>query len=67
MSQWIDLSEQEPPKGEDILVLTYEGDTHEVYRCKGHGNGKCTEWKCSLTGCTMWIDVKSWRLKYENA
>lgn len=63
--KFISIKEELPDKGKDIIGKTPDGDIHYVFRCACH-NPKCKEWRCSLTGFGMMIEVESWRYDTKN-
>lgn len=48
-----------PIKGKNIIAVLHDGTEKTVFRCKCH-NEKCTEWRCSITGFALLIDVVKW-------
>ena len=48
-----------PDKGKDIIATLVDGTTSYVFRCACK-NEKCTEWRCSVTGMCIIIDVVKW-------
>jgi hypothetical protein len=59
-NEFISIKEQLPEKGKDIIAKCTDGETREVFRCACH-NPKCREWRCSLIGSGMIIEVESWK------
>lgn len=60
-----------PAKGKDIIGITPDGEQKEIFRCACH-NPNCKEWRCSLLGYGMIIEIEKWRyaneaLKYINS
>lgn len=58
----ISLKQQLPEKGKNIIGIDEEGNKYYCFRCACH-NPNCKEWRCSLTGSGLIIDVVKW--KYE--
>ena len=61
-NEFISVKEQLPEKGKDIIGIDKDGNKHYCFRCACH-NLNCKEWRCSLTGYGLIIDVVKW--KYE--
>jgi len=61
-NQWNSIAEL-PPARTDLKVLTLSGDELSVFRC-GCREG-CMDWRCSLSGYGMIIDVEKWKLEEE--
>lgn len=51
----MDLSE----KGKDVIATLEDGSTRTVFRCNCW-NKKCREWRCSVTGAGIILDVVKW-------
>ena len=58
--QFILIKDQLPEKGKKIIAICTNGDVCEVHRCNCH-NENCKEWRCSLTGYGMFINVEKWK------
>ena len=63
-NEFILVKEQLPDKGKNIIGVEEDGSTYECYRCSC-GNPNCKEWRCSLTGYGMIIDVVKWKYAEE--
>lgn len=61
-NKWININDVLPDKGKDIIGVDGNGNKHYCFRCACH-NDKCTEWRCSLSGFGLIIDIIKW--KYE--
>lgn len=53
------IKEQLPEKGKDIIGIDRNDNKHYCYRCTCQ-NHNCKEWRCSLTGYGLMIDVEKW-------
>lgn len=60
-SEFISINEMIPDPLLDIVAITSDGFSHNVYRC-GH-TSNCRTWKCSITGWTKLINVIKWKYK----
>ena len=60
MSDFISIEEELPDKGEDIIAIDSYGNEHYCYRCKCP-NEYCVEWRCSVSGYHLSIDVIRWK------
>lgn len=49
-----------PEKGKDIIGITSSGEKRYVFRCNCH-NPNCKEWRCSLTGYGMMVEIIKWK------
>jgi len=58
--EYILIKDQLPQKGKDILGIDNNGNEHHCFRCSC-GNPKCTEWRCSITGFGLIINIKKWK------
>ena len=58
-NEFILVKEQLPEKGKDIIGIDEDGNKHYCFRCACH-NPKCREWRCSLTGGGLIIDIVKW-------
>lgn len=56
---FISVKERLPEKGEDIIAIDKDGNKHYCFRCACN-NPNCKEWRCSLTGYGLIIDVEKW-------
>jgi len=61
MNRFRHIKDELPRVGEDILAISEDGDEHYVFLCKC-GN----EWRCSVTGFCLMIDVEKWKYIKEN-
>ena len=57
---FIDIDETIPDKGKDILGIDSYGNEHYCFRCDCH-NPNCMEWRCSITGMALIINIVKWR------
>ena len=57
------IKDKLPEKGEDIIGYDSNGNKHYVFRCSCP-NENCLEWRCSLTGFGMLVEIIKW--KYDN-
>lgn len=57
--EYFHTQEKLPDKGVDIIGVDDGGDTYYCYRCNCH-NMDCVEWRCSLTGANLMINVIKW-------
>jgi len=48
-----------PIKGKDVIALCSDGQERNLFRC-ACVNGKCTEWRCAITGSVMTVEVTKW-------
>ena len=58
-NEFILVKEQLPEKERDVIGIDDSGNKHYCFRCACH-NQKCREWRCSLTGSGLIIDVVKW-------
>lgn len=58
-NEFILVKEQLPQKGKDIIGIDEDGNKHYCFRCACH-NPNCKEWRCSLTGSGLIINVVKW-------
>jgi len=56
---WIDINDQLPERGKDIIAICDDGLEHELFLCSCPHN--CRTWKCSLLGYSMILDVVKWK------
>lgn len=59
-NEFISIKEQLPEKGKDIIAICTDGETREVFRC-ACGNQNCKEWRCSIIGSGLMVEVESWK------
>lgn len=60
---FIDIKDQLPEKGKDIIAIDENDNTHYCFKC-ACPNPKCNEYRCSITGgALMFLDIIKW--KYE--
>jgi hypothetical protein len=59
-NEFIYIKDKLPEKGKDIVAIDSKGNKHFCFRCTCP-NTNCTEWRCSITGFAILIDVVSWR------
>ena len=55
-----DINEELPEKGKDILGIDDVGNEYYCFRCNCQ-DPYCTEWRCSITGCGLMINISMWR------
>ena len=48
-----------PIKGKDVIALSPDGTKHFIFICACK-NENCSEWRCSITGHGIMVDVVSW-------
>lgn len=48
-----------PIKGKDIEGITSKGSKVYCFRCDCH-HQDCTEWRCSITGHALIVDIIKW-------
>ncbi len=48
-----------PEKGKDIIGIDGNGNKHYCFRCACH-NKNCIEWRCSITGFGLMINIIEW-------
>lgn len=53
------IEKELPEKGKDIIGFTSDGEKKYVFRCNCN-NPKCKEWRCSLTGMGMIVEIVQW-------
>ena len=58
-NEFISVKEQLPEKGKDIIGIDEDGNKHYCFRC-ACPNPNCKQWRCSLTGSGLIIDVVKW-------
>jgi hypothetical protein len=56
------IQDELPEKGKDIIGIDEDGNERCCFRCACH-NDKCIEWRCSITGYGLLINIVKW--KYE--
>jgi len=54
------IKDKLPTKGVDIIGYDSEGLSYFCFRCNC-GNPDCLEWKCSITGHTLIVEIIYWR------
>jgi len=54
-----------PEKGRDIIGYTSTGEKKFLFRCNC-SNDKCKEWRCSLTGMGMIVNIIKWKYDGNN-
>jgi hypothetical protein len=59
-NKFIFIKEQLPEKGKEIVAIDSNGNKHFCFRCACK-NDNCTEWRCSITGFALLIDVVKWQ------
>lgn len=60
MEEWISLKDELPVKGVDVRVKQSDDSECDAFRCACH-NENCKEWRCTITGFGLMIDVAQWR------
>ena len=58
--EFISIEKQLPEKGKDIIGIDKFGNKHYCFRCNCH-NFDCKEYRCSLTGSGLFIDIVKWK------
>jgi hypothetical protein len=56
---WHKISECLPPKGIDIVGRDANRSTYYCFRCACQ-QPNCQEWRCSVTGSALLIDLDEW-------
>lgn len=54
------LSDKIPNKGKGVVVIDSDSKIHYCFRCSCK-NKSCLEWRCSITGFSLLIDVVKWK------
>lgn len=57
---YILVTDELPKKGMAILGVNEDGYTYGCYRCNCP-NPDCKEWRCSITGYGLIVDIKKWK------
>ena len=65
MNNFISTAAELPKKGKDIIAKDDDGSEHYCFLCACQ-NPKCTEWRCSLTGYGLIINVVEWKYADDN-
>lgn len=60
-TEWLLVADELPSKGVDIIGVDSDGKSHECFRCNC-ANPRCTEWRCSILGYGLIIDVLAYRV-----
>lgn len=60
--EYIDINKKLPKKGKDIIGMTPNNEKKYLFRCNCP-NKDCKEWRCSLTGMGVMVEINKW--KYE--
>ncbi len=55
-----------PIKGKDVVATLSDGSDAYVFRC-ACANSNCKEWRCSVTGSGLMIDVIKWKYVDKNS
>ena len=61
-TDWINVIDKLPEKGKDIEYIDSNGRKGHAFRCACH-NLNCKEWRCSITGYGLIVDVVKWKYK----
>lgn len=64
--EFILIKNQLPEKGKDIVGIDGFENSHYCYRCDCY-NPNCKEWRCSITGYGLIIDVVKWKYLNEDS
>jgi len=64
-SEYKSIKDELPEKGKDIIGLDEDGNTYHCYRC-ACPNPNCKEWRCSILGYGLIIDVVKWKYDIKN-
>lgn len=59
MSETFNIEDKVPEKGVNIIGFDSDGDKHYCFRCNC-GSPNCMEWRCSVTGYGLIINVVKW-------
>lgn len=59
-SEYKSIKDELPEKGKDIIGLDEDGNTYYCFRCNCP-NPNCTEWRCSITGFGLIINIVKWQ------
>jgi hypothetical protein len=51
--------EEYPIKGKDVNGIDSNGNIHYCFRCNCR-DPYCFEWRCSITGCGLMVDIVEW-------
>jgi len=60
MDDFIDIKEQLPDKGKDIIGILPNGEKRYCFRCNCHVNN-CHEWRDSITGFGLMVEIVKWK------
>lgn len=60
MKHFISIDCELPKKGKDIIGRDSGGNEHYCFLCACH-NPNCTEWRCSLTGYGLLVNIIEWK------
>jgi len=60
MNEFINIKDQLPEKGKDIIGVDNNGDISYCFRCNCH-NPNCTEWRESLSGYGLIVNIVKWK------
>lgn len=63
-NNFILIKEQLPDKGKNIIGIDENGNKHYCFRC-ACSNQDCKEWRCSLTGHGLIINIVKWKYEQE--
>lgn len=58
-SNFIEIDDELPEKGKDIVGIDEYGSKYYCFRCACH-NPKCMEWRCSITGYGLMVNIVRW-------
>lgn len=57
---FVELKDNMPIKGRDIIAIDKEGSHHYIFRC-ACSNENCNDYRCSLTGYNISIEFVKWK------
>ena len=59
MTEYTLITDQLPEKGKNIIGIDDQGEEKYCFRC-ACSNPNCTEWRCSLTGFDLMVNIVKW-------
>ena len=59
------ISDELPEKGRDIIGIDKYGEKYYCFKCNCK-NPMCMEWRCSLTGFGLMVDIVKWKYEKED-
>lgn len=60
MDEFIDIKNELPEKGKDIIGVTSDGDIKYCFRCNCHVHN-CKDWRDSTTGFGLIVNIIKWK------